>query len=222
MFKRMLFFCFCMISTVAFASDGHLIRYVALGDSYTIGTGARLDQSWPVLSTIPLQQKGFTFQIVGNLGRNGWTTQNLIDYELPALKGLKPDFVSLLIGVNDWVQGVDAPTFQKHLEFILDELFKILPNRQRILIVTIPDFSVTPTGRQFSQGRDISKGINGFNKIIFQEAAARGLKTVDLYPLSQMMGQDLSLISSDGLHPSAKGYAQWAVLIEPAFESLLQ
>lgn len=210
-----------MISSWAFAAEQPSIRYVALGDSYTIGTGAQLDESWPVLSTIRLQKKSFPIELVGNLGRNGWTSQNLIDYELPQLKELNPSFVTILIGVNDWVQGVDTSTFQHNAGYIFDEVLRILPNTQHILIITIPDFSVTPTGKQFSNGRNISQGIKEFNQIIIKEARLRGLKIVDLYPLSQKMGQDYSLIAQDGLHPSAKGYAQWADLIEPVFESLL-
>jgi len=219
--NKTLILCLFIFSSVAFANNESVLRYVALGDSYTIGTGAHLVESWPVLCTIRMQEKGRPIQLVGNLGRNGWTSQNLIDFELPVLKQLKPDFVTLLIGVNDWVQGVDATTFQKHIEFIFDELLKILPGPKYILIVTVPDFSVMPVGRQFSQGRDIAKGINEFNQILIKEAQLRGLKTVDIYPLSQTLGQDPSLIAQDGLHPSAKGYARWSDLIEPAFDSLL-
>ena len=221
MLRQILILPLCMISSWAFAGDGTSIRYVALGDSYTIGTGTQLEQSWPALSTSRLQKKGFYIELVGNLGRNGWTSQNLIDYELPQLKELKPSFVTLLIGTNDWVQGVDAQTFQKHMEYILRELLKIVPDSKHILIITIPDFSVTPVGKEFSHGRDIAQGIKEFNQIIIKEAQLHGIKTVDIYPLSQTIGQDPSFIAQDGLHPSAKGYAQWTDLIEPVFENLL-
>jgi len=197
------------------------IRYVALGDSYTIGTGAQPDESWPVLVTSRLRSQGIPIELAGNLGHNGWTSQNLIDGELPLLQALKPDYVTLLIGTNDWVQGVDARLFQQHVEYILGELLKIIPDHGHILIITIPDFSVTPTGRQFSYGRDVTQGIKAFNQILLQLAQRLHIKTIDLYPLSQKMGQDLSLIAPDGLHPSAKGYAQWADLIEPVFQQLL-
>ena len=88
---------------------------------------------------------------------------------------------------------------------------------KKIIVVTVPDFSVMPAGKQYSGGRDISAGIASFNKIIKKEAAVHGLQVVDLYPLSQTMGGDGSLSASDGLHPSAKGYALWADLIEGAF-----
>jgi lysophospholipase L1-like esterase len=191
------------------------MRYLALGDSYTIGTSAQPDEAWPSVVTARLQSKGAAITLVGNLGHNGWTSQNLIDGELPGLDTLKPDFVTLLIGVNDWVQGVDAPTFRKNVEYILGKLLKKLKASQ-ILVITIPDFSVTPTGRQFSNGRDIAQGIKGFNRILLQEAQAHHLNTVDLFALSQGMGQDASLIAQDGLHPSSAEYAKWAGVIEPA------
>jgi len=218
--KKILILYLCIICSVAFAADATPIRYVALGDSYTIGIGAQMNESWPAVLTNRLQKKGFQVELVSNLGHDGWTSQNLIDGELPQLQQLKPDFVTLLIGVNDWVQGVDVSTFKNHLEYILDELLKAFHNSKRILIVTIPDFSVTPTGKLFAHGRDITLGIKGFNQIIFKEAQSRGLKVVDVFSLSQTMGQDYSLVAQDGLHPSAKEYAQWADLIEPAWESL--
>jgi lysophospholipase L1-like esterase len=151
------------------------------------------------------------------LGRAGWTTADLIEYQLPVFEKVRPDIVSVLIGTNDWVQGVDASVFKDHFHFILDKILEVVPDRKKVIVVTIPDFSVTPAGRQYSGGRNISAGISSFNQIIKKEAASHGLKVVDLYPLSQTMGGDKSLSASDGLHPSAKGYALWADLIEGAF-----
>ena len=111
--------------------------------------------------------------------------------------------------------------FQKHLSAILDRLVKIVPHRQ-ILVLTIPDFSVSPVGPEYSQGRDISKGLQEFNQIILEEAQNYHLKVMDLYSLSQTFAKDPSMFSQDGLHPSAKGYAKWADHIEPVFEQLLQ
>jgi lysophospholipase L1-like esterase len=204
-----------MISSAALASE-RSFRFVALGDSYTIGTGAQLNESWPVVITARLQSKGVPISLVGNLGHNGWTSQNLIDNELPQLKQLNPDFVTLLIGANDWVQGVDAQAFQKNVEYIIGELLKTVPDPKHILVITIPDFSITPTGKQFSYGRDIARGIKEFNQVLIKTAQSKSIKVVDIFPLSQTMGQDPSLTSPDGLHPSSKGYAKWADLIEPA------
>jgi len=187
------------------------IRYVALGDSYTIGTGAKEEEAWPVLLTKHLNDKQIHVQLIANPARNGYSTQNLIEEELPVLDTCQADLVTVLIGVNDWVRGVDKETFQKNLRFILDHIQK--DKAIKIILVTIPDFGLTPQGALYSKGRDISKGISEFNTIIKAEAKKRGLPCVDIFPLSKKMKNDASLVADDGLHPSAKEYAEWEKLI---------
>lgn len=192
------------------------IRYVALGDSYTIGEGASPNESWPALLTRHLKAEGVDVDLIANPSVTGWTTQQLIDNELPIYRKSNPNFATLLIGVNDWVQGVDAEKFRKNFTHILDEMMSILPNKSRLLVVTIPDFGVTPTGGKYARGRNISEGIASFNKIVADESQGRGLHIVDLFPLSKKMGEDRSLVAADGLHPSAKAYAEWERIIFPA------
>lgn len=191
------------------------IRYIALGDSYTIGEGASEDESWPVLLTKQLQKDGVKIVLIANPSITGFTTQQVIDNELPIYESLNPTFATLLIGVNDWVQGVDVNTFQQRLVIILDRMQAKLPDQSKLLLVTIPDFSSTPTGRQYSNGRDITKGITEFNDIIKEEAVKRNLQVVDIFPLTQEMSNNPDLIAPDGLHPSAKEYALWENLIYP-------
>ena len=189
------------------------VLYVPIGDSYTIGEGASLEESWPALLTFHLRAKGIPIKILANPARTGWTTAHAIQYALPVYKSLKPTFATLLIGVNDWVQGADAETFRKHLRFLLDNMLTVLPQKDHLLIITIPDFSVTPAGANFSDGRNISEGIAQFNSIIVEEAHKRDLPVVDIYPISQKMKEDSSLIAADRLHPSAKEYAVWEEMI---------
>ena len=82
--------------------------------------------------------------------------------------------------------------------------------------MTIPDFSATPRGQSFSDGRDIAKGLAEFNAVITDECRKRNILNIDLFALSQKMGGDAAFVSSDGFHPSAKGYAQWEEFMEPA------
>lgn len=203
------------------AQDKKNIRYVALGDSYTIGTGANENEAWPVLLTQDLKKKNIDVELIANPSRNGFSTENLIERELPVFDTSKADFVTLLIGVNDWVRGVDKNTFAKNLVSILDHVQKKLPAKKNIILITIPDFGVTPQGEIYSKGRDISKGIAEFNDVIKAEAKKRGLLCVDIYGVSKKMKDDLTLVASDGLHPSAKEYAAWEKLIFPAAHKLL-
>jgi acyl-CoA thioesterase-1 len=202
-------------------TDSTMIRYVALGDSYTICEGAAENESWPVNLVKDISAKNIPVQLIANPSRTGWTTQDLIDNELSVFDNSNADAVTLLIGVNDWVQHVAKETFRKNLNFILDHVQSKLRKKENILLITIPDFGVTPTGKIYSGGRDISKGISEFNDVIKEEAAKRNLPVVDIFGLSKNMGTDSTLIAEDGLHPSAKEYAEWEKIIVPAFEKMI-
>ncbi|MDQ2824436.1 MAG: SGNH/GDSL hydrolase family protein, partial [Verrucomicrobiota bacterium] len=194
----------------------------AIGDSYSIGEGASPSESWPAVLTRHLNAQGGDVDLVANPSVTGWTTQQAIDRELPIFLQAKPNFGTLLIGVNDWVQGVDAEKFRKNFTFLVDQMLGVLPNKNRLLIVNIPDFGVTPTGSKYARGRNISEGIASFNKIVTEEATKRGLRVVDIFPLSKKMSNDRSLVAADGLHPSAKEYAEWEKIIFPAALELLK
>jgi acyl-CoA thioesterase I len=197
------------------------IRYAVIGDSYSCGEGAKPGESWPALLTPHLKAQGVDVDLVSNPSVTGWTTKDAIDKELPKFVNSNPTFATLLIGVNDWVQGVDETTFRNRFSYLVDQMLAVLPNKKRLLVVTIPDFGVTPTGPKYSRGRNIHEGIMQFNQIVTEEARKRGLTVVDIFPLSKKMGQDKSLVAKDGLHPSAKEYAEWEKIIFPVALELL-
>src|SRR5437667_8878845 len=214
------------MSVMAMASaqektDQQRIRYVAIGDSYSIGEGASANESWPALLTRHVNAQGLDVDLVANPSRTGWTTQQAINRELPIFIESKPNFATLQIGVNDWVQGVDENSFRRRFTVLADRMLEAPPTKNRLLIVTIPDFGVTPTGPRYARGRNISNGIISFNKIIAEEATNRGLRLVDVFELSKKMGTDRSLVGTDGLHPSAKEYAEWEKTLFPAAVELL-
>jgi lysophospholipase L1-like esterase len=197
------------------------IRYVAIGDSYSIGEGASPNESWPAVLTRHLNANGVPIELVANPSVTGWTTQQAIDHELPVFRNAKPNFATLQIGVNDWVQGVDAETFRKNFTFLVEQMLEVLPIKNRLLVVAIPDFGVTTSGPKYARGRDISEGIASFNKIVIHESKKRSLRVIDVFELSKKMGDDRSLVAADGLHPSAKEYAEWEKIIFPAALELL-
>ena len=214
----------CSSALVAVRADEKQeIRYVAIGDSYTIGEGAKSDEAWPSVLTKHLREKGINIDLIANPSVTGWTTQMAIDRELPVFISAKPNFSTLLIGVNDWVQGVDEKTFQQRFVTLVDRMLELLlPNKHRLLIVTIPDFGVTPTGPKYSRGRNISEGIASFNRIIMEEAKKRDIPVVDIFELSKKVQNEPSLVAADGLHPSAKEYAEWEKVIFPVALELLR
>lgn len=212
------------VHDVIYSTDKKVISYIALGDSYTICTGtSNTNEHWPTILAKHLTENGISTNLIINPARNGFTTQDVIDYELPVLNKMKNvDLVTLLIGVNDWVRGIDINTYHKNLTTIIESVQKKISNKKQLILITIPDFGVTPQGPLYSRDRDISKGISEFNDIIKSEAKLRGLVCMDIFPISKNMKENKDLIALDGLHPSAKEYAIWETLIFPETKTLLK
>jgi len=204
------------------AQTNTMINYIPLGDSYTIGTGTTGDKAFPALLTQHLNAENIPVRLVSNPAVNGFTTLDLIAYELSVFLKSNVDFTSLLIGVNDWVQGIDEKTFADNLSFILDKVQDHISNKNNIVLITIPDFSVTPQGKNHVRGRNAEAGIIRFNNIIKQEAKKRKLAVVDIFELSRAMGTDSSLVADDDLHPSFKEYARWEAMIFPVVREIIK
>jgi lysophospholipase L1-like esterase len=192
------------------------LRYVALGDSYTIGTSVAEAERWPS----QLAARMPALELVANLGVNGFTSRDVIDVELPQLDGLRPEVLTLLIGVNDVVQGVPAETYRSNVSRILDDLVDRV-GAGRVLVVTTPDYTVTPAGADYGDPAKQSAGIRANNAIITEVAGALGIAVVDIYDASLAAAGDRSLVAIDGLHPSGAQYALWVDRIVPALEAIL-
>jgi lysophospholipase L1-like esterase len=198
------------------------IRYVAIGDSYTICQGVAQTDCWPNLLTRHLTEAGIDIELVANPSKTGWRVGEAIEHALPVYEKAKPTFATLLIGVNDWVHGSGKNKFTSHLKIIMDRMMRGLRKPDRLLIVTVPDFSCAPRGESYGYGRNIAKGISKYNAIIKKEAKERGLLVVDIFPLSQTFCNRPEMFVEDGIHPSAKQYALWVKLVFPVAHEILR
>jgi acyl-CoA thioesterase-1 len=192
------------------------LRYVALGDSYTIGTSVGEAERWPS----QLSERVPGLRLVGNLGVNGFTSADTIDVELPRLDALDPQLVSLLIGVNDVVQGVPPETYRQNVEAILDDLVARV-GASRVLVLTTPDYTVTPAGADYGDPAHQAAGIRAANRILADAATARGVAVVDIHDISLRAGSERGLVAGDGLHPSGEQYRLWVDRIAPVVTRLL-
>ncbi len=190
---------------------------MALGDSYTIGTSVAEAERWPN----QLVARVGALELVGNAAVNGYTTADLINDELPQLDTLRPEFVSVLIGVNDVVQGVPDSQYAGNVAVILEELLTRLPP-DRILCVATPDYTVTPSGAAFGDPAQQSDGIVRFNAILREACEQRGIRFVpQIFEISQAALEDPTLVADDGLHPSGTQYSLWVEAIVPAVQELV-
>src|SRR4051794_12235750 len=114
-----------ILSNVAMAQskiEKEKIRYAVVGDSYSCGEGASPKESWPALLTQHLNAQGLHVDLVSNPSVTGWTAKDAIDKELPKFVNSNPSFATLLIGVNDWVQGIDDTTFRNRFGYLVDQM----------------------------------------------------------------------------------------------------
>jgi lysophospholipase L1-like esterase len=210
------------------------LRYVALGDSSTIGSGLpRQIDRWPNQLVRALRPE-LRIQLVDNLAVQRHGTVDVIDEQLPVLEELAPDLVSLQVGVNDIViaGGLTEREYRDNLVTILDGtdasaaggartgILDMVPP-ERVLLVTTPDFTLAPDVPPGFGREGTAEKIDGFNAILGELAAERGVAVVDVSPISDLVPQDPTLIADDGLHPSAKQFAGWVELIAPVVRRLL-
>ncbi|MBF6605642.1 MAG: hypothetical protein IVW53_08695 [Chloroflexi bacterium] len=200
------------------------LRYVALGDSYTIGTSVAVVDRWPDRLVAALADAGVdgasALDLVANLAVNASTSADVVARELPRFEQSRPGFASLLVGVNDVVRGVPAGEYDRNVRLILDGLLARLPPT-RIVVVTTPDYTVTPAGADFGEPAGRRAGIEMVNAIIREAAAERGIAAVDVVDLSRRAAAEPALVAADGLHPSGEQYATWVDRIAPVVRRLL-
>ncbi|HEY7589658.1 MAG TPA: SGNH/GDSL hydrolase family protein [Candidatus Limnocylindrales bacterium] len=203
------------------ASGPSPLRYVALGDSYTIGTAVTPAERWPNQLIARLGGPAAPLRLEANLGVNGFTSADVIRVELPRLPEVEPAFATLLVGVNDVVRGVPPAVFEANAARILDELLGRL-EPDRIVVVTTPDYTVTPEGASYGDPAVQRAGIVRNNAILTALAADRAVAVVDIFELSGRAAIDRSLVAGDGLHPSGAQYALWVDRIAPVVDELLR
>ncbi|MBJ7609194.1 MAG: SGNH/GDSL hydrolase family protein [Candidatus Dormibacteraeota bacterium] len=185
------------------------VTYLALGDSYTVGTGTTSPaRAWPTLLGGRLQDTLGRLVEVTNLGVDGYTTSELIEHELPQLRDRAWDYVSVLIGVNDFFQGDDEPHYHARLVRIYDEI-ATLPGA-RVLAVSIPDYSYTAVGMSSGDPHRIADGLRLFNASARVTAELRGFTWVDVFDVSRTQIGAAGWIAGDGLHPGDTQYQAWA------------
>jgi lysophospholipase L1-like esterase len=197
------------------------LRYLALGDSYTIGEAVAASERWPAVLVQRLRGDGVSIDDPRIVATTGWTTDELAQGMDAASLTPAFDLVSLQIGVNNQYRGRPADDYREQFTGLLARAITLAGGRAaHVVVVSIPDWGVTRFARE--QGRDrarIAGELDTYNAIARDETGRAGAHFVDITDISRAYPE---LVADDGLHPSAAQYASWVAAIEPVVHAALR
>ena len=216
----------CVLMGVLASHGAHAagaLRFLALGDSYTIGEGVAEGERWPAQLVARLRAEGLDLGHPRLVATTGWTTDELASAMQAQPLDPPYDLVSLGIGVNNQYRGRDAANYRSEFADLLDRAIALAGGRpQRVLVVSIPDWGVTRFGA--ASGRDvaqIARGLDAFNAINREESRRRHVHWADVCAASRRAGAAAEMLAEDGLHPSGRQYARWLDTLLPAARAAL-
>jgi lysophospholipase L1-like esterase len=198
-------------------------KYLALGDSYTIGESVKESERYPIQLKDKLKEVGINLNEVNIIAKTGWTTDELnaaIDMQNP---NSDYDLVTLLIGVNNQYRGRDTANYRDEFAALLERAIGFTSSKENVIVISIPDWGVTPFAKEKGKvQQQVTTEIDIFNKINLEETLKRNIEYLDVTDISREALNDLSLLAEDGLHPSGKMYSLWVNRIYPIAKSILE
>jgi lysophospholipase L1-like esterase len=196
------------------------IRFLALGDSYTIGEAVPLEESWPYQLVRIAASRGISLDLPVMVAKTGWTTDELLEGIRMAQPEGPFDLVSLLTGVNNLYRERPVDNFRIEFRTLLEKALHFAGERpDHVVVLSIPDWGATP----FAEGKDrmsISGITDDFNEVCRNEAKARNVHYIDVTGISRRGLAEGSLLTIDRLHPSGAMYALWAGAVCDALFSI--
>lgn len=197
------------------------VKFLALGDSYTIGEGVDPDERWPVQLATALRARGVAIAHPHIIAKSGWSTDELlaaIDEEAAQGK-LEPPYAlaSLQIGVNNQYRGRGVDEFRAEFCVLLDLALAFAGGEpSHVLVLSIPDWGVTPFAQSAGRDRDqIAREIDDYNATAESVCRSRRVHWVDITDLTRHPDHSQWLVA-DGLHPAAEMYRLWVERIARA------
>jgi len=183
-------------------------KYLALGDSYTIGESVPANERWPVQLARTWSKNGNALADPTIIATTGWRTDNLKEAIEKANLKNEYDLVSLLIGVNNQYQGKSAEQYAIEFEDLLNIAIRLAKGKkENVFVVSIPDYGYTPYGKP--NQTTITKELDHFNEINKRITEKAGVSYVNITDISRHGLEQPDLVAGDGLHPSGKMYSLW-------------
>ena len=192
------------------------LKYLALGDSYTIGESVCSSCRFPEQLKAQLSQslgKSISLQVIAT---TGWTTSNLLGAVSAQNPSADQDLVTLLIGVNNQYQHQPFARYETEFPQLLQKAIALAKgDKRRVIVVSIPDYAYTPFGQNSVNPAMISTEINQYNAFAESYSAQQGVAFINITDITRQGLEQPQLVASDGLHPSQSAYAKFVERILP-------
>ncbi len=173
-----------------------------------------LQKNFPNQTATLLKKAGFAIEDPTIIAKTGWTTDELQEQLNRTNLAIPFDFVTLLIDVNNRYRGRSADEYATQFEELLQQAIRYAGgNSNHVIVLSIPDWGVTP----FAKDRDrkqISREIDLYNSINERISKQYRVHYINITPFTREAAKDQTLLAKDGLHPSAKEYARWALKVK--------
>lgn len=197
-------------------------KYLALGDSYTIGESVCQTCRFPIQLQDSIKKytnTNDTFQ-TQIIAQTGWTTTNL----KTAIATQNPtndfDLVTLLIGVNNQYQNKPFSVYEQEFpELVSIAIQKAKGDKNNVIVVSIPDYAYTPFG---NGNASISSQLDNYNAFAQNYCIVNNITFVNITDITRLGLQQPNLVASDGLHPSTIAYTKFVERILPSAKMKLE
>lgn len=186
----------------------HIHTMLCLGDSYTIGEGLPLHESFPYQLLQQLRKSGYHFHAPEIVAQTGWTTTELAEHLIHHELEDQYDFVTLLVGVNNQYRGLPPDDYAEDFEFLLKKAIHLARGHaQCVMVLSIPDWGASPFAKG-KNARKIAEDIDAFNEVNNNISFKYDCTYCDITAGTRQQGA--SLFAADGLHYTAGEYERWA------------
>ena len=195
------------------------LKYLALGDSYTIGESVCETCRFPEQLKSGLKSSYpndiFSLKVIAT---TGWTTTNLITAINTQNPDSNYDLVTLLIGVNNQFQRKPFSIYEQEFPQLVATGIRLAKgDKSRLIVVSIPDYAYTPFGKTYGGANPsvISSDIERYNTFAKNYCVDNAIEYVNITDITQQGLQNPDLVATDGLHPSELAYSKFVERILP-------
>lgn len=213
----------CALEKKTNSSGNTTYKYLALGDSYTIGESVCKTCNYPQQLTDSLNEVLTGKTALKIIAKTGWTTSDLLAAIAQENPSSNYDMVTLLIGVNNQYQDKTFSLYEREFPELLNKAIAFAKGQpEKVIVLSIPDYGFTPFGQNSGKAVRITSELKKYNAFAEKTALEKGVHFENITPITQQALKSQALVASDGLHPSEIAYKKFVEQIFRTAKTILK